>query len=170
MIKKRKSIKIDLDALRYWHARGKSDTWIAGHLGVSQTGVSRARQKLSLVPNFLCHINDNDKEPHELYADYIHRGRDYKKENKDILRKKQKIAHSTREYRKKHREYERARRSRKRALRHKDLLREKAFVRVGSFQKSVTINGKRTVVDVEGHLRSLPEKVEEGPQRVEFKE
>ena len=66
-IQKRKALKIDPAALKYWWSKGLSDHSIAEKLGVSQTGVSRARQKLTLDPNFLCHINGDEKPPVEIY-------------------------------------------------------------------------------------------------------
>ena len=116
-IQQRSPIKINLDSLRTHHTRGESDTWIANSLGVSQTGITRARQKLGLKPNFLCAANKNNKDPQEIYADYIKRSRRFKKQNKDILDQKQKEYRSTPEHKKKHRDYERARRAREKEKR-----------------------------------------------------
>ncbi len=159
-IQKRKSFKIDLDALRRWHSKGKSDHWIAAKLGVSQTGISRARQKSGLVPNFLCCANDNtEKLPNEIYEEYIHRGRKYKEDNKDYLVKINKKNSKTEKCRKRHREYEKVRRAKLGEIRRKALLKDGNFVQINAYLRKEIVDGVVEYVRVPSHLRSVPERI-----------
>lgn len=168
-IQKRKSFKINLATLRRWHSKGKSDRWIAIKLGVSQTGVSRARQKLGLVPNFLCYANEDlEKPPNEIYEDYIYRGREYKIDNKETLKKKNKIFVSTKEYRKRHRDNEKVRRAKIGEIRRKALVKDGNFVQVNAYPRKEIIDGDVEYVRVPSHLRKAPQRVENDLQRVEF--
>lgn len=168
-IQKRKSFKINLAALRRWHSKGKSDRWIAIKLGVSQTGVSRARQKIGLEPNFLCRANDNEKTPNEIYESYIYRGRAYKIDNEENLRKKNKIFASTKECRKRHRDNAKVRRAKLSENRRKSLVKDGNFIQINAYLRKEIIDGVVEYVRVPSHLRKAPQRVENDLQRVEFK-
>jgi len=82
----RKYTKIDEDELKRLHAKGLSDGKIAEELDASQTGVSRARQRLGLEPNFEFPGNP-EGDPKQFYEDSKARARQWKEDNPKATKK-----------------------------------------------------------------------------------
>lgn len=80
--------KINEKELRRLHEDGKSDYEIAQELTdqgtkVSHSGVSRARQRLNLPPNFSCRCNTDEQRamsPREKYERFLEYGRNYERD------------------------------------------------------------------------------------------
>lgn len=73
---------IDEEGLRTLWALGYSDGKIAKVMGASQTGITRARQRLNLQSNFLSPPHSmSEKDPKEIYEESISRSKEWKSDN-----------------------------------------------------------------------------------------
>jgi len=106
----RKYTKIDDEELKELHAVGRSDGEIAEALDASQSGVSRARQRLGLEPNFKFPGNP-EGDPKQFYEDSKTRAKQWKKDNPEVV--KEHIAQWQKDHRKQRNAYERNRRQKK---------------------------------------------------------
>lgn len=82
----RKYTRINERELKRLHNKGFSDGGIAKELDASQTGVSRARQRLGLEPNFEFPGNP-EGNPKQFYNDALDRAIQWKKNNPKATKK-----------------------------------------------------------------------------------
>jgi hypothetical protein len=109
--------KIDLEQLQVLWNCGMSDREIAKNLSkeqgipISQTGVTRARQRLGLAPHFHHNANKKDdlRSPEEIYDESRLRANQWKKDNPE--RAAEQISQWQKDNREARNAYERARRN-----------------------------------------------------------
>jgi len=100
---RRKWKRFDDEELKRLHYLGLTNREVAKIINVSQSGVSRALQRLGIIPNFP--KEDENRDPKEIYEESKKRALGWK--NRNIARVKEMFAEWQKDNRKKRNKYQR---------------------------------------------------------------